>query len=161
MQVWGAPLGGRWACPPAVWAEPGDSLGTWAGPSVTGISVQRGVRAEQGGPGLGLSSVVSPQLWAGEQVVSRGREAGSGSSPGWWEEVQGQQGGGSGWRSARWPGSLTPGGDCHSEPGVEGWGACPLPAPCGWGRSKEAPSQRATDLSQGLPLVLLVPAEPV
>lgn len=30
----------------------------------------------------------------------------------------------------RWPGSLTPGGDCRSEPGAEGWGpvspSCPL-----------------------------------
>lgn len=96
----GAPLGGSWACPPAAWAEPGGSLRTWAGPSVTGISAQRGVCADRGGPGLGLGSFVSPQLWAGERVVSRGLEAGSGSSPGWWGEVQGQQGGGSGWRSA-------------------------------------------------------------
>ena len=51
-------LGGKRACPPAAWAEPGDSLGTWAG--VTGISVWRGVRADRGGLGLGLSSVLLP-----------------------------------------------------------------------------------------------------
>ena len=46
-------------------------------PSATGISVQRGVRADRGGPGLGLSTVLLPpagvaQLWAGEQMGYRG-----------------------------------------------------------------------------------------
>lgn len=57
--------------------RPGQSLGTPWGPGlVSQGSVWRGVRADRGGLGLGLSSVLLPlagvaHLWAGERVVYR------------------------------------------------------------------------------------------
>lgn len=140
-------LGGKRACPPAAWAEPGDSLGTWAG--VTGISVWRGVRADRGGLGLGLSSVLLPlagvaHLRAGEQVVYRAwRQAQGAPLAGGKEHEVSREAAQDGDPAAgQWPDShCHSGGDCHSEPRRRGLGGQhPLPALCGWGVQEGGPS---------------------
>lgn len=107
MRVWGGPSGREVGLPP----------------SATGISVQRGVRADRGGPGLGLSTVLLPpagvaQLWAGERMGYRG-----------WRQAQGAPLAGGKEREVSRE-AAQDGGDCHSEPRHGGRGSaspsCPL-----------------------------------
>lgn len=120
-------------------------------PSATGISVQRGVRADRGGPGLGLSTVLLPpagvaQLWAGERMGYRG-----------WRQAQGAPLAGGKEREVSRE-AAQDGGDCHSEPRHGGRGVSVpfLPSAAG-GHRKEAPGKGATEASKVLPFTVQSP----